>query len=407
MTKRYLTAAEATERLNVTPATLYAYVSRGLIRSEAADGNSRARRYHAEDVERLLERKAERQNPARVAETALHWGVPVLDSTLTLITDDRLYYRGYDVAALADNRTLEQVAALLWTGDFDRAETLFAQGAALDRNGVAFAGGAALSLFQRMVSALTLASEEDLLAYDFQPERVAQAGARILNLLTLALVGESVGGAGIAERLQAGWCPAQPEARALLNAALVLCADHELNASSFAARVAASADAQPYHVVIAGLAAARGLKHGGNTERVAALLREIALSGDVRPVLAAWVRRGERIPGFGHTLYPNGDPRAVYLLDRLRGGYGESDLMQRVDALVVAVRQMLALEPNIDFALVALAHLLALPEGAPFALFGLGRTVGWVAHAIEQYETQQLIRPRARYRGPAPGETSP
>lgn len=399
MKSRYLTAQQAADLLDVTPATLYAYVSRGLIRSEAVEGDSRARRYAAEDVQRLLDRKAERQNPARVAEAALNWGMPVLDSALTFIAEGRLAYRGYDAVVLAQTRTFEQVTALLWLDDFDAADALFRQPPPTAPHWP----GASLSLFQRMMTALVLASEDDLAAYDLRPNNVARTGARILTLLTSALVGDAVTGESIAARLCAGWRLDAAEA-SLLNAALVLSADHELNASSFAARVSASAETQPYGVVMTGLATIQGLRHGGNTERVAALLREVGASDAARRVVAERLRRGEGIPGFGHHLYPDGDPRAVYLLDRLRAAHADAPTVQLSDALTDAVREALGLAANVDFALGVLASTLGLPSGAPLALFALGRAAGWVAHAIEQYATPQLIRPRARYVGPPPGE---
>lgn len=399
MAERYLTAKEATEQLGVTRDTLYAYVSRGLIRSEAADGNSRARRYHADDVRRLMDRKAERANPARVAEAALNWGMPVLDSALTLIADGRLYYRGYDVAALATERTFEDVAGLLWTGSMERG--IFEDLSQPEQP----QPDARLSLFRRMMTALVMTSEDDLLAYDLSRQNVARTGVRILHLMTSAIVGMDVNG-GIAARLAARWCSDVPCAQALLNAALILCADHELNASSFAARVAASADTQPYGVAMAGLATLQGLKHGGNTERVAALLREIETPERARRVIAERVRRGEGVPGFGHYLYPDGDPRAVFLLDALRTAQLDSTGVRLGEAVIATMREALAVEPNIDFALVLLARTLQLPDGAPLALFALGRTAGWIAHAIEQYEEKQLIRPRARYVGPPPHEVN-
>ena len=106
--KRYLTADEAADLLGVSKATLYAYVSRGLIRSEESGTQSRARRYLAEDVRKLRERKEYRRNPAQVAQDALHWGTPLLDSALTLITDDGLYYRGHDALTLARTARLSR-----------------------------------------------------------------------------------------------------------------------------------------------------------------------------------------------------------------------------------------------------------------------------------------------------------
>src|SRR6266446_6797657 len=123
---RYLTAKDAAALLGVKEATLYAYVSRGLIRSEAVSDTPRQHLYLAEDVQKLAERKAQRRDPAKVARDALHWGTPMLDSELTLITDQTLYYRGYDTARMARERILEDVAALLWTGGMDSRGALFA-----------------------------------------------------------------------------------------------------------------------------------------------------------------------------------------------------------------------------------------------------------------------------------------
>jgi citrate synthase len=128
MDERYLGAAQAAEELGVSQATLYAYVSRGMVRSEAVEGKRRNRRYRAEDIRRLKERKERRRDPDGVAEGALHWGTPVLESGITLVDEGRLYYRGRDVLDLAGNESIEEVAALIWTGDEAMAPTLFPSG---------------------------------------------------------------------------------------------------------------------------------------------------------------------------------------------------------------------------------------------------------------------------------------
>lgn len=395
---RYLSADEAADLLGVSKATLYAYVSRGLIRSEETTADSRARRYLAEDVRKLRERKDYRRNPAQVAQDALHWGTPLLDSSLTLITDETLYYRGHDVAVLARTSTIEGVAALLWTGDPRDQSSLFpaqtSLNAALDRL------DASLSPMQRMTIALSLA--DDLAAYDLRPPAVARAGVRILNLLASAATLQPLQEGGIADHLARAWQPANPALIPLINAALILCADHELNVSSFTARVVASADATPYAVVTAGLAALQGVKHGGNTERVEAYLREISTPDRIERVTAERLRRGEHIPGFGHSLYPQGDPRAALLLARLAEAYPNAPEVEFVLTLAGRVATMIEHQPNVDFALASIAYAAHLPQGSPLSLFALGRTVGWIGHAIEQYSSGVLIRPRARYVGNPP-----
>lgn len=397
---RYVTAKEAAEALNISLPTLYAYVSRGLIRSEAAeDPNSRQRRYNVEDIDRLLAKKEAAHSPEKIAETALHWGTPLLESAITLIRDGRLYYRGLDAAGLVENYRYEEVVALVWTGEID--ETLFtAKGAQVDVTAVI---PDTLPDIARMQ--IALAAADDLNAYDLRASAVIQTGVRIIRLLTQAAGGNLDDSQSIAEALAAGWGLTNPKAARLIDMALILCADHELNASSFAARVAASAGATPYAVVIAGLAALSGVKHGGQSERVSALLRELQAAPNARTLIAERLRRGEIIPGFGHRLYPDGDPRAAKLLDAANA-YSAVDksaapFFALVAELLDAMYQM-GEYPNLDLALATLEHLLHLKYGAALTLFALGRTAGWIGHAIEQYEDGRLLRPRARYVGVEP-----
>jgi citrate synthase len=180
---------------------------------------------------------------------------------------------------------------------------------------------------------------------------------------------------------------------------LILCADHELNVSSFTARCVASAGSAPYAVVIAGLAALEGKKHGGATARFEAIWTSLRRSRDVPGALVERLRRGEPIEGFGHPLYPTGDPRAIVLLEMLPKSKNAAFARDFVDA----ARTVLGETPNLDFALVALARTLGLPNGAALTLFAIGRTIGWIAHAIEQYGQDAIIRPRAKYVGENPG----
>jgi citrate synthase len=176
--------------------------------------------------------------------------------------------------------------------------------------------------------------------------------------------------------------------------ALVLLADHELNASTFAVRVAASTGSSLAAASLAGLAALSGPLHGGMAARVEMFVDEAERRGPAKAV-AERLAQGSAMPGFGHPLYPDGDPRAAALLDAFKVPPMLAELRRETEAAT-------GLPPNIDFALVAMARTLALPADAPFSLFAVGRMAGWHAHAIEQLQTGKLIRPRARYIGPKP-----
>lgn len=393
----WISAADATRLLKVSRGTLYAYVSRGLVRSEAVSGRARERRYAREDVERLRSRAEERRNPEKAAQHALRWGVPVLESAITLIDRGKLFYRGHDAAELARDRTLEQVAALLWTGDFEA--DIF------DTPLHVIAGSATtadLRFINRAQSILPLVAARDSLAFDLRPRAVAQTGWRILNLLTSVAVESQELADTVEETLAAGWEIDNKHAPPLLRAALILCADHELNVSAFTARCVASAAANPYAVAIAGLAALEGTKHGGATQRIDALYVELQRAKDLRKSVAERLRRGEGIEGFGHPLYPDGDPRATLLLEMIGERYPKSKDFLFARRFADCAESLLGERPTIDFALVVLARVLSLPGDGALTLFAIGRTIGWIAHAIEQYAQDTMIRPRARYVGEPP-----
>jgi citrate synthase len=399
---RYLSAREAAALLDVSLATLYSYVSRGMLRSEPVAGQPRVKHYLREDVTRLMERKEVRRDPSKAAARSLNWGTPVLDSSLTLIEGGRIYYRGRDALELAQRSSVEEVAALLWKGDPREAESLFAGSSdGLSREiKILLKKMPDLGLIERCQLTLPLGALSDLGAYDLRPAAVARTGARILNLLASTLCGGAVPGS-IDVALQEALIPRRKASLPALRAALILCADHELNVSTFTARCIASSRATPYEVVIGALAALNGQRHGGYTVQVAALFEESQRARNPREILANRLRQGEGLPGFGHPLYPDGDPRATLLLT-LAKKYGRGAGLELADKLIDAARNLTGEHPTVDFALVTLARALGLPAGGPLTLFFLGRTIGWIAHAIEQYEDPRLIRPRARYLGPRP-----
>jgi citrate synthase len=396
-----MTAAEAAAALSIKMATLYAYTSRGMLHSESVPGRPRLRRYLKEDVERLAERKQLRRDPEKLGTRALVRGIPILESAITLIDGGRLYYRGLDATKLAEEASLEEIAALLWTGDRRLGADLFARTRVEPWLIKLIERSARDQPIVRCQLILPRAAERDAAAYDLKSGSVASRGALILKLLACAIAA-SVPSEKIEVTLQKAWAPGRPGAADAIRSALILCADHELNVSAFTARCVASAASTPYDVVAAGLAALKGRRHGGYTERVEALLNEMGRPRKAESTVASRLRRGEEIPGFGQPLYPDGDPRARLLLS-MAESEGQRDSMRAARALADSMYLATGEHPTLDFGLVVLARAFQLPEGAALSIFALGRTIGWIAHAIEQYASAQLIRPRAHYVGPQPG----
>ena len=390
MTTNWVGAAEAARTLGITRPTLYAYVSRGLIRSEPGPGKSRARRYSRDDVERLRRRAAERRDPDKVAAHALQWGMPVLESAITLIADETLFYRGHDAVALARNASVESVASLIWTGRSDERRPHAAPMPAR------VVSPKSTPFILRAQATLALASAGDHQAFDLRREAVVRTGWRILDLLvqTEAARGKDPIDIALARawRVRAG-------GEDVLRAALILCADHELNVSAFTARCVASAGSNPYAVVTAGLAALEGTKHGGSTSRVETTLAAMRRERSLRTALAERLRQGQRVDGFGHPLYRRGDPRAAALLEMLERRYPKSPELRYAREFARTAAAVTGERPNVDFALGAVSRVLGLPPGSGLTLFAIGRTIGWIGHAIEQYAVDQIIRPRAKYVG--------
>jgi citrate synthase len=389
----WMSAAAAAQLLGVTRPTLYAYVSRGYVRSQAVAGSPKERSYAREDVERLRRRTEERRAPDKAAARALQWGLPILESSITFIDGRRLFYRGHDAAILARTRSLEDVATLIWTGNAERLQDV----PAVQRTGI----NRKLSFVARAQSLLATAGDSDPQALDLRAPAVAATGLRILQVLKSAAVNADRAGQGVDAALAGHW-NIGAGGRALVRAALVLCADHELNVSSFTARCVASAGAHPYAVVIAALSALEGPRHGGASARVEAMLTSFRRAGPVRGAVTARFARGETIDGFGHPLYPHGDPRARLLLELLGERYAGSAEYRFVMEVAREGTRVTGEHPNVDFGLAAVSRVLKLPPGSPLVLFAIGRSAGWIGQAIEQYATGQLIRPRARYVGLPP-----
>jgi citrate synthase len=226
-----------------------------------------------------------------------------------------------------------------------------------------------------------------------------------MRLLTAVIAGRGAR-EPIHSLLHAAWAPKKSGVGDVIRTALVLCADHELNVSAFTARCAASAGASPYDVVSAAMATLKGYRHGGAAARVLDIVRYADTPRHARDAIADRLRHGQSVPGFGHPLYPAGDPRAAVLI-RLAEASGNERAWRPFRNLFRAGNELLNESPNLDCGLAAVTRTYRLPDQAPLLLFALGRTIGWIAHAIEQYESGHLIRPRARYTGKAPEPATP
>jgi citrate synthase len=385
-----LTTEEVAHRLGVKPATVYAYVSRGLLASHRnADGKGSL--FAKPDVDAFV---AGRKRPS----------TPGIQTGITLIRDSQLYYRGRDATVLARTSGFEAVATLLWTGDLEHVDLV----PEADLLGLARSVTKPLPVAARHTDRLRVivaaAAAADPLRFDTSPAAVIATGRTMLGTMVAALPVHAAAPSGRVPLAHALWhrlTPRQPtdETYRTLDAALVLLADHDIAASTLAARVAASTRAHPYAVVGAGLAALDGPLHGAASGLAYALLAEALDRDDPVATIADRLRVGSAIPGFGHPLYPDGDPRAAALLEMLADG----PVHDRARQLADAMRTRSGLHPNIDFAIAALALQNDMPADAGEAIFAVARTAGWLAHALEEYaDRPSRFRPTGQYSGRNP-----
>jgi citrate synthase len=392
----YLSAREASAELAISPATLYAYVSRGLIRSEPSP-DSRSHRYRAEDIRGLKERRTPSVEPHGFK--SFDPELPVMDSAIATITEQGAIYRGVNCVDLAEKDTLEHTATLLWdvTG-VDPFAPDNCPHVSDEMRAIAEAARRAAPI-DRAIAVLALATSADPGAFTRAPEGRAMVGARILRLLVATMLNTAPSAEPLHQQIAKAWAPDNKHAADLIRRALVLLADHELNASTFTVRCAASTGLNLYDSIIAGLAALKGPMHGGAGVLASRLVKTL-IDQDPEPVIRERVALGERFAGFGHGVYKRGDPRAMSLLNALtRAGAARKFTKEVPERIAEATGEFV----NIDYALAVLAHSLRLAPGSELPLFAMARAVGWIAHASEQLQYGRLIRPRARYVGPAPG----
>jgi citrate synthase len=423
---RRLTSAETAKRLGVKPATLYAYVSRGLLSRERTSAGST---FDPQEVERLARSSrrpyrdpSERSTEGRVVLRRGGGGGatdPVFVTELTLIQNGRFFYRGLDAVELSRSRSFEEVASWLWSGDWssDRppwqtpAASVKAVTAVLESIGPRSTPG------ERFALTVVTAALADELRHDLSRTAVRITGRSLVAVLVDAM--PVLAGQGrarrsdelsISERLwrRLSRLPLDSGRKAALEAALVLSADHELAPSTLAARVAASFRADPYAVVATGLGPTGGAWRPGTTGapgEVEDLLRE-ALANDPERAIGDRLRRsGSPAPGFGMPLYPAGDPRGGELLARLAEIGGRPERQALVERVVEIGHERGFPPPNVDFGLGALAFCAQMIPGAAHAMATIGKVVGWLAHAMEEYADPTRFRSRAAYLGPPPAAT--
>ncbi|WP_260843831.1 citrate synthase family protein [Robbsia andropogonis] len=425
--KDWMTQEEACAALDVRQQTLYAYVSRGQIEVRRDPSRVGRNRYSASDVRDLLHKRNRGRARTTIAASTMAWGEPIVSTRISTVVRGRLYYRGLDAIQLSETDTLEETAQRLWWGEADgqagrpalslrsnrndiigdrdtcsrtppyfssdwpqggmppscaRAYAMLgraaAEGVPSDTQGFPDMLGEAARLVGRLASGFV---PFDVTATANAPEKKGRP-RQVLDMRALHL------------RIAAAW---RADRHAdLLRRALVLLADQELTTSAFAARVTASTGASLGACALAGLAALSGPRHGGAPERVRRFLDEAARDGVENRIGAALTASDPAtapLSGFGHPLYPQGDPRAASLL----AAFPVPDVIR---ATIEYVDRRTSRKPTIDVALVALAEYCALPDDAAFALFAIGRSVGWMAHAMEQVNSGTLLRPRAHYLGP-------
>lgn len=394
-----LTTAEAAERLGVKPETLYAYVSRGTIERHRQPGGPST--FAERDVERL----------ARTGRRTRAVPPLVFPSALTLIADGRYSYRGIDAAQASATRSFEEVAEWLWVGTWPESVAWPFDTNALDDVLAAQAAvrSGALPLDRLRIVASVAAAADDH-RHGTDPTVVVPAARRLMRLLVHGLPRVDGRAARRVEptrtMAEVLWTRLTTQRRsatrvAVLDTALGLMADHELASSTVAARAAAMVRADVYGVVGAGLNVVSGTRHGGASLRLEALLHDVVRTGSLRPVTAALEQPGT-VGGFGHPLYVDGDPRAPVLLDRLGELDAPDDRTTLVRDTIALLVEQTGRAPNVDAALAAVSVTADMVPGAAEAVFAVARCAGWIAHAMEQYDSPTFMRTRVDYTGPPP-----
>ena len=421
---KQISATEAAQILGVSVASLYSYVSRGLL-SSVQHANTRSKRYDLDAVLHLAARRSDAKQGGHQVQSAVSWGLPLLETSISQIANGSLYYRGYDVKKLAQTSSLEQIACLLWD---DQGRNYFTEDLSqvplIKQPPIGKLSGIDSPVLQLMsvLPILSAKADAEINTCGTKSGIDFDYAARLMRQMAALLLDVPFSTQAIHQQIATSWdCDfAQTD---LIRSTLVLLADHELNASSFAVRCVASTGADLHLALCAGIAAVTGHRHGGGSALVEAFLNEAQGAEDFTSYIQEFFSTHEpTIAGFGHPLYPNGDPRADYLLERLEqlatnatnatnanncaeagtNFMPNSTTNARLRAGLGYCRQtaqQLQLLPNMDCVLGLMKWAFLWPDYATSILFIIARSAAWIAHAQEQQTSGDLIRPRARYIG--------
>lgn len=390
--EQWLTSAEAAARLGVKRATLYSYVSRGLLH-RSVDSDGRSSRFDPQEVDRLRSRSS---NRGRVEVGAL------VSTGITQIAEGELRVRGRNVVVSSSETRFQEAADWVWgaeaegqwpTGDETVELACRLQDLLPDTT----------PLIDRLRIAVGVASATDPLRNDLSAASVRAAGRKVIGLMvdSLPLIAGRRDG-DLSERL---WCRLAPgrnnaRQRAALDRALVLLLDHGLASSTLGVRVACSVRADPYSAVAAGLGILGGRLHGAASAPVHRIFEDAAASGDPAKALGEAQLRTGRTPGFGHSIYRRNDPRNNALMESVVGAWASHDHLPLVLNVLSLASERGDAPATVDFALGALTYLSGMEPQAGEVIFAVARTAGWIAHALEEYDEDPLrFRFRARYTG--------
>ena len=409
MSRVWISRTEALKRLEVKPQTLYAYVSRQRIAAKSDPSHPRKSLYALDDIERLSRRAPGRVvgrgetdgppgaealsgvlNNSALTGGTITRGEAAIDTEISITLDGRHYYRGRDCVALAATENFEAVAALLW-----QSRTPNPFGPLKPRPDVNFPGGPRM----RVLSMLSRRLEEEAMT-DIHPDR--DLGLEAASLLNEMVDAVTNGGPRLFfhQRLARAWKVYDNKDADLLRRALVLSADASLDEATFGVRVAAATMGPLAIPLTAGFATLTSPKLGGRISRAEAYVTQVRRQGNPQALAKTLLERGLELPGFEKDASPSEFVRARDLIEAAPHMGADLKAVLRVG------EEMTGRSVGMSLALALIGRHLDLPREAPLTLYGIGRSAGWLAHAIEQMQTGASPKARLRYIGVYPQVTA-